>query len=435
MLWLLCLVLILSGCEIEEKINETEEIELTEKDKIGEEVIETKEQENRYDEDKIREFVIRDINDIRLKNNLSSLIYDKNIEDKAEKWALYLKNTNSFETNEFVEDFEQVIHKIPYHYDVEDCGKVMTDEENVKCLIKDFEGPDYKEPILNYNTFGVGIEIVTDDGNDYNAVYVFYFYNNISEIVKKQNLKFSEIRDSVFNKIRIEREKRNLSLIKRNYDLDRIADIKAENLIGEGFHHTDRDGKKIGNILKENDFFYITAGENLFQTSLKGDENNEYLGNLSVLNWLESLRHRSLILNRDDWLYTDMGIGLSLDEENGVLNFALVFATLEETGVIEAEDEYCYPIKLYDEDLFERGIFEEINVNFVINSSQRISRVFLVEDILELDDCWKSSKLDEIRVWRNVHSLNEILSVRQGYTILLKMTRDSNIKYKINYKN
>ena len=367
-----------------------------------------------FNEEVIKNFVIDQINDLRLKNDLTPMIYSEELENRAEKWALYLKNTDSFETNEFEVNFAQTIHKIPLSNDVKECNRAKTNKENVECLIRDFEDSKYMENILIHNQFGVGIESVLDDEGDYEVLYVFYFNNNFSDVLGSHNLDFSEIKDNIYNKIKKERENRNLHYIKRNNELDKIADIKAEKLISDGFHHTDKEGENIEDILKENSFFYTTAGENLFFTSLIGNESDEYLGNLAVSNWLESPAHRSLILNRDDWLYTDMGIGLSLDDKKGFLNFVLIFATLSEKGIIEAEKDYCYPIELYNKDLFEENIFEKVYMNIVINSQRKISRIFLVEDVSELDSCWDDN-VDEIEEWRNIDYLNETLRVRKGY--------------------
>ncbi len=422
----------LTGCQFEE--SKQKEDLIPDNPPINEETSGIDVKKNIFNEEEIRNSVIDEINNLRLENNLTSMIYNENLENRAEKWALYLKNTNSFETNEFEKNFAQTIHTIPYSNNVKNCRRTKTNKENVECLMRSFENSKNIKNILSYNQFGVGVESVLDDNGIYNVLYVFYFNNNLSTISDTYNLNFSEIRDSVSHKIKKERENRNLHFVRRNYKLDKIADIKAEKLINEGFHHTDEEGKNIDDILKENNFFYITAGENLFYTSLIGNESNEYLGNLSVSKWLESPGHRSLVLNRDDWLYSDMGIGLSLDNKNNLLNFVLIFVTLSKKGTIEAEKDYCYTIELYDKDLFEEGVFEEVDVNVIINSKRKISKMFLVDDSSEAENCWDGN-VDDIKEWRNIKNLNETLKIKKGYSLLLRMKRDSEINYVINYIN
>lgn len=105
-----------------------------------------------------------------------------------------------------------------------------------------------------------------------------------------------------------ERSRESLSVLKSNYLLDKIADLRLEDLFdNQYFEHESPDGKDVSSLAKVVGYDYLLIGENLALGNFAGDQG-------IVEAWMESPGHRANIVNPK---YTELGVAKRNGQFNG----------------------------------------------------------------------------------------------------------------------
>jgi uncharacterized protein YkwD len=141
------------------------------------------------------------------------------------------------------------------------------------------------EPILVLKSNPVSIPVEKPVENKVNTNYI-----SDSDILKYTNE---------------ERESFSLKPLSANLVLDKIADLRADDLFAnQYFDHVSPDGQSASELAKDVDYDYLLIGENLALGNFDGER-----GIVSA--WMDSPGHRANILNDK---YTELGVAL----KNGV---------------------------------------------------------------------------------------------------------------------
>lgn len=139
---------------------------------------------------------------------------------------------------------------------------------------------------------------------------------NIDEIQTQQpEQEAGSKAEQVLNLVNKERAKAGVSLLKEDGQLNRLAQLKAEDMAKKGyFSHTSPTYGSAFDMMKAAGVSYRTAGENI----AKGQKSPE-----TVMNgWMNSSGHRANILEND---YTRLGVGYAV-AENGTTYWVQIFA-------------------------------------------------------------------------------------------------------------
>lgn len=139
---------------------------------------------------------------------------------------------------------------------------------------------------------------VNGDGkvNTADALYILKYIANKTVLDKA-----SEYEAEVVRLVNIERVKNGLSELEQDGELDKAADIRAEEIIGY-FSHTRPDGSDCFTVLNGNGISYQTVGENIAAGYTTPDR--------VVEGWMNSPGHRANILNAN---FTQIGVGFKDD--------------------------------------------------------------------------------------------------------------------------
>jgi uncharacterized protein YkwD len=128
-----------------------------------------------------------------------------------------------------------------------------------------------------------------------------------SSYSQNEALANSYTREQVMSAVNKERTTRGLPPLIQNIKLDSSAQAKADDMANLGyFSHISPTNKKWSDFIKEADYDYIIAGENL----ANGFDTIDQM----VQAWMNSPSHRENILNKD---VQDTGIGISYGKLDG----------------------------------------------------------------------------------------------------------------------
>lgn len=109
----------------------------------------------------------------------------------------------------------------------------------------------------------------------------------------------TSIQNEILKLVNNERSKQGLNPLKLNWEVSRVAKVKAEDMAHEGyFSHTSPTYGTPFEMLKHYGIVYRTAGENIAAGQPNAQEVMEA--------WMNSTGHRANILNAK---YTDLGVG------------------------------------------------------------------------------------------------------------------------------
>lgn len=118
----------------------------------------------------------------------------------------------------------------------------------------------------------------------------------------------------VFNLVNQERKKQGLSELSYNWEVARVARIKSEDMMNNGyFSHTSPTYGSPFTMLKNFGINYSAAGENIAKGQRSASE---------VMNsWMNSSGHRANILNTN---YKEIGVG-AVKDKNGTIYWTQMF--------------------------------------------------------------------------------------------------------------
>jgi len=214
--------------------------------------------------------------------------------------------------------------------------------------------------------------------------------------------------------------------LKRNIPIEVVADDYAVTLESAGFHHTDDEGKGVGDRLKDEEIFYTIAGENLYFATNLNDVDEEDIAQLAMDGWLSSPGHRSLVKDRDG-LFTDAGIGVHCTEKTCYIVFNA--AGMEEIVDRELGENTCSLISLYDESFpFNYDTTIRIDVE-----ATRDLNIYLVDDSDAIDDCVQREDINAIKEWIDKDKVVDERRIEKGYHLLLETTSDTALAGSIRY--
>ncbi len=214
--------------------------------------------------------------------------------------------------------------------------------------------------------------------------------------------------------------------LKRNTDIETLADAYAVTLETTGFHHTDDEGKGVGDRFKDEELFYTIAGENLYYATNLNDVNEQDVAQMAIDGWLESPGHRSLVKDRDG-LFTDAGIGVHCTDKTCYIVFNA--AGMQEDVDRDLAANTCSLISLYDPSF---PFTYDTRVTIDIDATDDLN-IYLVDDSDAIDDCVQRKNIDEIDEWIGTDELIESRNVQKGYYLLLETTTDTEVTGTIRY--
>jgi uncharacterized protein YkwD len=135
-----------------------------------------------------------------------------------------------------------------------------------------------------------------------------YFLSNTTNLDPKKAEASSYSKDQIIASVNKERKQKNLSELVENSKLDKAAQAKANDMADKSyFSHVEKEsGKRWSDFIKEVDYDYVVAGENL--------ANGFYAVDDMVTAWMESPTHKENILNEG---VDETGIGISFGQLDG----------------------------------------------------------------------------------------------------------------------
>jgi len=134
------------------------------------------------------------------------------------------------------------------------------------------------------------------------SLVIFLYFLFYSGNVKNQALASSYSPEQILLAVNTERQKKDLKPLRPNEKLTKAAQNKAQDMSDKNYfsHISPVDGKKWSDFIKESDYSYHVAGENL----ANGFQDVPRM----VESWMNSPSHKENILNKE---VTDTGIGIS----------------------------------------------------------------------------------------------------------------------------
>jgi len=137
-------------------------------------------------------------------------------------------------------------------------------------------------------------------------VFVYFLTSNASSPEEVKASSYSA--DQVITSTNIQRKKAGLKELVKNDKLMKSSQDKADHLAANKyFSHVHREsGKRWSDFVKEADYTYTVAGENL--------ANGFYEVDTMVMAWMDSPTHKENILNIN---VEETGVGISYGELNG----------------------------------------------------------------------------------------------------------------------
>jgi uncharacterized protein YkwD len=140
------------------------------------------------------------------------------------------------------------------------------------------------------------------------SLWVFVYFLSSNAATPKEVQASSYSADQVISSVNTQRKKSGLKELVKNDELMKSSQAKADHLaVNKYFSHVYKEnGKRWSDFIKEADYNYSVAGENL--------ANGFYVTNDMVDAWMESPTHRENILNEG---VEETGVGVSYGELNG----------------------------------------------------------------------------------------------------------------------
>jgi len=214
--------------------------------------------------------------------------------------------------------------------------------------------------------------------------------------------------------------------LKRNIQVELIADAYAVTLESTGFHHTDDKGKGVGDRFEDQEIFYSIAGENLYFATSLNEVSEQDVADLAIEGWLSSPGHRSLVKDRDG-LFTDAGVGVHCTGKTCYIVFNA--AGMEEIVDRELGESTCSLIALYDPSF---PFTYETTIKMDLEATRDLN-VYLVDDSDAIDDCVQRNDIDSIKEWIDKDKIVYEREVFKGYHLLLETTSDTILTGSIRY--
>ncbi len=247
------------------------------------------------------------------------------------------------------------------------------------------------------------------------------------EVFDSSKLNAGKIESAVFDLVNDERKKQEIKQLKWNEKVSGVARGYSESMSVSGFHHKDAEGWDVKDRLKEDNIFYSLAGENLFLAENLNSRMNEYdIAKMAVEGWLKSPGHRSLVLDIDE-LYSDAGAGAYCMEKYCYV--ALNFISAEKSINYNIELDNCVFIRIYDP-VYPFDFDVKVRLN--LNSTKEI-RAYIVSNRSEFDSCLRRNTINPVKDYKYVKVIDEILTAKKGYGLLLESKEYSDISIFIDY--
>ncbi len=127
-------------------------------------------------------------------------------------------------------------------------------------------------------------------------------------------------REGIIKQTNKQRENFNREILKENYKLNEIAQIKLDDMFeGNYFAHVSPSGESVGDIAKKSTYEFLFIGDNLAKGTYRDDED-------VVFAWMDSPGHRQNILNER---YMEIGVaaGKGMFEDREIWMAVQVFST------------------------------------------------------------------------------------------------------------
>ena len=214
-------------------------------------------------------------------------------------------------------------------------------------------------------------------------------------IVKNSIVGESEINLEILEYTNIERQKYLIDNLSPNLVLDKIAELRIDDLFtNQYFEHVSPNGKSAASLAKINGYDYYLIGENLALGEFGGSQ-----GIVSA--WMESLGHRENILNEK---YKELGVAVKKGIFNG--EETLIAVQIFATPLFSV----CPKPKQESVDLINSLT---ITIGEMRNKAQIMyNNLIALKDIPEIDRAYYNQKLQEYNYY--VKSINETISFVRG---------------------